>query len=175
MIKNERLRNLYLNEVKKVWGKDNDMMISFCMNGASNLIELSVGLLPIKKMSIRSRFWIGYSDIGQGMSYREANEMIDECQRNKHDYFISQNLRMFDGKYPTDRYVYVHREYEESELLLYVAKSDFFNGETKLSDSDMEKYRNVIEIERAAFIKRLETYYKKYSDKILIDSYWIDR
>ena len=190
-IKNNPLLPEYRQELEKVWKNDTDM-VEYCIKQTQSLVKLSTGqLFATDKPSIETRFCFGYSDIGQGPSYDECNDEMDDFRKHEAEYFKHENLQCFDNfieqldgdgvkqLYVTNRY----RDDYGANIVTTTWISDFdfechgLRREmyTKVSAQDKEAIKAVYLADRADMEKRLDTYLKKYGTKKLhVWRYWID-
>ena len=191
----------YLNEQRKVYPKD-ESMIEYYRKKTSRVIRLSNGgLMAFEKPSIETDFCFGYSDFGQGFSQKEANEQAKNAR--KEEYFMHENLKGFDesikalsGELDDDYH------YNYTYLKPYLYRVEYRNTKTNvwdyqwmkpyevenepwrtkgfadiclMSDDDRKLVIEAIKAERAAFVKRLETWWKRYgAEKLHIWTYWAD-
>lgn len=151
--------------------------------------------VKIIKTQMETSFWIGYSDCGQGQSYAEANEQAIRASKNK-DYFFNSNIYKFEKDNDVCALqVYIqnlgirHKLYTVKPLdeqqspncwikLTEEGREDLQRDRYFYKELTLDQARQilaVIETYEEKFKKRLENYYKRYSNKISVDTYWIDR
>ena len=190
-IKNNPLLEEYREELKKVW-KNDSHMVDYCINRTVSLIKLSTGqLYATDKPRIETEFCFGYSSIGQGPSFEECSEKMDDFRKHTEEWFKNDNLQGFDSfleqldkkdvreLYLTSRY---YNEYGANIVQTsWVSDFDFDcrgvrrEEYTKVSPEDKEAIRQVWLADRKEFEKRLDTYLKKFgTSKLRVWRYWID-
>lgn len=130
----------------------------------------------LSKPRLNTQFCFGYSCIGQGDSYEEAQEQR-RLASSKPDYFLSYNLDEFDNKNYFGENDWFGRCYDSNRVEICHAK--YVNWEesrkTKFSEEENEKFREFVAKARARFEKRLHTYLKKYgTSKLHCWTYWVD-
>lgn len=183
----KELKELYKEELKKVWGSDSKM-VDYCIKKVAYVIEHSGKLYEIEKPNIKKDFCFGYGFNGGSTEEEETNAFnMEEWAKTKTDYFIEENLKDVDswlknlndilenmrlnwaeGSHPiwmigTDEHYYK----QPSDCLLSSysvvdTHKGIFNGElcfdTELLGKLIEGYETV----KADFVKRLNTYLKRY-------------
>ena len=146
----------------------------FLKNCLSNDLELENGLvLQFEKPRIKTDFCYGYSLYGCNTeSYDNATESVEHAKSSIiHfiDYSVSKDglLSLDQLSDQEDKRDY---QYEYGESPRY---KEFINGE--LSKSDIQKILNILAEELQKFVKRLNTYLKRYGlSKVHSWSYWRD-
>lgn len=121
--------------------------------------------------SIKSTLW--YND--------ELSQ--DEIPRNTKENFILNNLTFLSNNYlleEQDQTFYLIKQSNGEYPLckvstFYSYNKNLYDNIRTLSESEKKEVLEIIEQQKAKFIKRLETYYKKYSDKICCRGYWANR
>lgn len=183
----EELKNILENEV---W-KGSPKMVDYCMKKTAYIVELSDGtLIALEKPRIETRFCFGYGYFGisDEKDYENARKLCDLAQ-NSQEYFINSNLREVDetieaikktdGVFST---MYVGVQYcncsDECRLKGYVIKrydQSARDGYSEISFDDKQKVLQGYEIVRESFIKRLNSYLKRYGlSKIVAWTYLCD-
>jgi len=105
---------------------------------------------------------------------------------NSKDAFINYNLKNMRSVFEPEnsRYeYYAIRQYhrQKNNVLMVVLKQDKFDEIThnhiirKLSEVEMQQINAAIVEVQEHYKKRLETYYKRYSDNICASGYWANR
>ena len=169
-------------EQTKRWSKDSTM-VDWCVNDCEYVVLLeNGGLLEIKKPRIETRFCFGYGFCGQSSEEEEKN--ASESARNaktNSDYFLSENLNqsnidrdlklLKEGRlesYETPRSTVMKKD-PNSDIWYYFFKSEYdINHEddakdvAHLTDKDKFELQRGLETVRNSFLKRLNTYLKKY-------------
>lgn len=191
----------YLKEMRKVWPND-DSMIEYYRKDTSRVIRLANGgLMPFDKLKIETSFCFGYSDIGQGCSYKEAQESAHNAATE--EYFMSANLGELDrgisamaGELKDDYHYnnlkpYLYRKsycgqketinvWDFAWLRPYDVETNDCSVRnyvelTQLDDTNRELILKALKAERAVFEKRLKTWWKRYGvEKLHIWTYWQD-
>ena len=185
MTQNE-LKAVYTEELKKAW--DTDEMVKHCSKSTAFVIEHDGALYGIEKPRIETSFCFGYgiNGISDSEQEQEAEAMAETAQKSA-DYFINQNLKIIDEwierlkeilegmeenwdvwSYP--RYMIATGEkytgQQEDCKLRYYSIVDTFYGATQgkiCNDTELiKKLLAGYEEVRADFIKRLNTYLKRY-------------
>lgn len=204
-VKDSPLYGLYKEGMIKVWKNDNKMVdyelkkVNYIVplnNGDYFIID---------KPSIEKSFCFGYSDCGQGQSFEEAQEAAAAAdnekyfmEKNLHD--INKIIAEFETKrtpgseYRGELKFYKSYKYSGGEELHQKAIRTYYSYETLDENGDLakdQKYLNYTfeeltesEIEaiiagykevKRQFVKRLNTYLKKYgTSKLHIWTYWLD-
>jgi hypothetical protein len=176
-ILHERLRT----EQTKRW--HNQEMIDYCVNDCEYVVPLeNGGILEINKPRIETRFCFGYGYCGMSTEEEEKNASDAARDAKEHsDYFLSENLDrsnidrdlklLKEGRleaYETPR-VAVMKKDPNSNIWYYFFKSEYdisHDDDAKdivhLTDKDKFELQRGLETVRNSFLKRLNTYLKKY-------------
>lgn len=187
------LKEKYKICLKDAWKSEN--MQDWCFKNTENIVELSNGkIIIIEKPKIKTDFCFGY---GMYLNYEEedfdrANDMVKVAETNK-EYFKRENLKEIEDwikDLKQAEYVATFRKYssqsKDNKLSNYSTyKNDWYLEEAKndrrlvdfeiISKEDIEKIIQAYEEVKQAFIKRLDTYLKKYGlSKINAWSYLVD-
>ena len=192
----KELKPILEKELSKVW---DEHMKNYCMKETAYIIELSDGsILPIEKPRIKKDFCFGYGMYLQATDedYKRADNMRKAAETNT-DYFINQNLepleRQLKALKEEHKNVYTSLRYndeQEGDLLKsYLVtrewetpENDFDNrvfmglrDVKKISDDDVNLIIEGPEEVKKAFIKRLNTYLKRYGlSKVNAWTYLVD-
>lgn len=189
----DSLKAMYRSELEKVYSKDNKM-VDWCMKQITVLVPICGGkhIIELTKPSIETEFWFGYSDMGQGCSYEENNGRMEFVRRNVEDYFYNENLsgidkmienikKILNGKSTmvARHHHYYYKTSSDSLIHSFYLERPWDNAykdSVDMNKSDLKIMLKAYEVQREKFVKRLETYLKKYGSKHLhVSSYWIDR
>ncbi len=185
----------YMQECRKVWGKDEGMM-DYERKKVSTIYRLSNGgLICFEKPSIKTSFSFGYSCSAYDTEdYDNANEMARRAGTDE-DYFLHENLRDFDAKIKnleeTDEYhICISRKSYTShakplnlwdyKILQYwqfneAIDRNYYTDLQEINAEDREIILNALKAERAKFENRLKAYLKRYGlSKIKSWTYWQD-
>lgn len=161
--------------------------------GCGEYLDMGDGhIVEIEKPSIKSEFW--YDD------ERDSPLTDDEEQRKR--YFIAENMRWQFKDFGLAEWDECERQLEEigcctgrhlSEPFLAVwpdgqcyphffgdegsIKLDEARGMTRIpmTRGQIDGLREVVDGQRAKFGKRLNTYWKRYGDKVCAHGYWANR
>ena len=187
----------YLNEMRKVYPND-ERMIEYHRKEANRVIRLTNGgLMVFEKPKIETSFCFGYGC--QSSTYEEASKAAENAASE--EYFMSENLDPLDrgikamaGELEDDYHYgymkpYLYRmTYRGLNLNVFefqwMRPYDVENEPWKtkgyadlalLSDDDRKLILEALKAERAAFEKRLKTWWKRYGvEKLKIWTYWAD-
>ena len=187
MMKTQKeLKELYKEELKKVW--DDLEMVDYCSKKAAYIIEHNGKLYEIEKPNIKKDFCFGYGFNGGSTEEEENNAFnMEELARTKTDYFIEENLKDIDwwlkklneilknmrlnwveGSHPIWMIGTKEHYYNQpSDCLLsaYTVVDTFrdgFDGELCTDTELLEKLIAGYETVKTEFIKRLNSYLKRY-------------
>ena len=184
---NQEIRTQYLAEQTKRWnGKKS--MIDYCMKQAQIVVRTSKGyLIALDRPSIKKQFCFGES----GYDFQDALDMANHA-RTSVDYFMEENLEEIDSTIKRlqdyNLPAYAHKGYTGSDIICSLAilrpcdtynypwKFELDNGRLdELTIKDRELLVEAYQTLRKAFVKRLETYLKKYGlSKVHAWTYWRD-
>ena len=168
---NKELKTKFENEYKNVWGKSQSMQ-NYCIKKLSNGVQLENGILiEFEKPSIKKDFCFGAGQNGVTTTeeWNNANEMVSYA-RNSEEYFINENMAKYEEleNILNAETVYLNR-YNKHNYIDCDAISDELPYQDwlrvnfiELTQKDVENLKNVIEEEKTKFMKRLNTYLKKY-------------
>lgn len=201
MIKNKELLNKFENLLKETWR--DEKMIEYCKKEADELIILKDGsMICIDKPRIETRFCFGhgYCGISSIEDEKSANDLAHYAATNQ-NYFIRENLEGIENKlaylkvakedfinkygnikvYTRQNYSHGNSELRDYEIVkpeLYPEYAPYRWGNEKprqLDDEDIQRLIDGYENVKARFIKRLNTYLKRYGmNKVKTWSYLRD-
>lgn len=191
---NKELITKYIDIVMaETWGNDPGME-KYYKKTIDTVVELSDGsLIAIDKPSIETNFCFGYHD-----SVHDCVDGFDTAQnmarhaRTNEDYFRSENLKRLDGIIkdlraangnvairtayigaPTDSKIKYYSILDNFNLIKY--KDGLLPEFSLIGGEDVEKIIIAYEDVRSRFVKRLDTYLKRYGlSKVRSWSYWLD-
>lgn len=159
-------------------------MVDFCVKDIAVVVPLHDGLLTvISKPRIETDFCFGYSSCGQGPTHKEMSEEMDGARSNLAEYFIEQNLDQFDRHYAELMVdidfnpIVLNGKYHSQSRSnpLRSMTTDHVADPEPTTAEDRENFRAAVKFVREGFVKRLNTYVKRYGTKTLRTwSYWID-
>lgn len=162
---------------KEVW-RNSPSMVDYCLKKAAFIVELTNNnILIIDKPSIEKRFCFGYGLNGVS-DYEEHKRAYDMCNiaANDQEYFINKNLAQIDeivddikdtknGSFK----MYLMTQYMNCPDYCHLKGFRFLrwhesprDGYEEVSPLDKERILQGYEVVRANFVKRLNTYLKKY-------------
>lgn len=200
-MKNQKeLKEKYMNIIKtEVWQNDEHMQ-EYARKECEYVVELSNGnIIDIDKPRIEKNFCFGmgmYATYTQE-EFEAAEELADNARKNV-DYFISENMKQITDKIyylkealenKREVYTFVHYSGQpaDSELVTYNCVRICDNPEfapyrwsnlqavRKLSDDDIQRIIDGLEEVAKKFMKRLNTYLKKYGlEKLNVWTYCRD-
>jgi hypothetical protein len=184
---NNSFKDLVKAEFEKVW-KTDKKMVEYCMKKTSGIVQFEDGCFYcFEKPTIRTRFCFGYGQ--NGISTDEEFEDAVEARRNAStkEYFFAENLAIFDDlenmlNDDTTK-LYSVGQYDGTVNLSGV-KSDeeerifgkiFGVIKSELTPVDRLMLKRELENQKKMFIKRLETYWKRYgASKFKTWTYLVD-
>lgn len=177
----KELKELYQKEATEYW--KNQKMIDYCMKKAAYIVELEDGEYTIiDKPSIETSFCFGYGYCGMSTEddWKGAANMAEKARQDQ-EYFIRENLKGLDESIKTledsslEAYKFIgyNGQREDSFRRSFRIVEPWHNPEYEpwawnmpevklMTDKErkalLEGYQEV----RKAFIKRLNTYLKRY-------------
>ena len=167
----KELKEIFAQHTAAYW-KDQHM-IDYCVKKAAFIVELDGGeLFEIDKPSIEKDFCFGYGYCGVSTEedYRSA-ESTRQHAATSQDYFIEKNLEDIDSRIKAlDEYrVYKRPHYigQAPDSKLYDLEfRDYWQPEpekgTLLTPDEIDRIKTGYQEVRKQFVKRLNTYLKKY-------------
>lgn len=169
------MKDTLKNEFKKCYNRDNKSdtkMIEYCIS-SSKWVELEDYYLDVgdKKPTIKNQMWYDDEKEDPGTSkarflrYNESNKPKLLDMQNKDNFYLQRRYSKDHGE--KIACIYYFDERRNSKLPDYVIR--------KLTLAELKLINNARQEVRTDFDKRLETYYKKYSDKIRSSGYWVNR
>lgn len=196
----KELKENYMDIIKKeVWEND-ERMQEYARKQCEYVVELSNGnIIDIDKPRIETSFCFGmgmYATYTQE-EFERAEKLADNARKNV-DYFISENMKQItekidclnealDNKREVYTFVHYSGQPEDSELVAYNCVRICDNPEfapyrynnlkavRKLSNEDIQAIIDGLEEVAKKFIKRLNTYLKRYGlEKLNVWTYCID-
>lgn len=189
---------------RREWARDVKGDEKYYYKDYNIIVRLADGeLVPIKRNSLKTEFWFGESDCGQGMTSDEARAAAHNARTNE-DYFLNENLEdlrdmiaRLDGTYNrTYKYLWLANYYREKTNHWELDKSSVCPDATnaieyldcrelkmyeegryrKLSDDDKARLLTGYKLALQAKEKRCRAYLKRYGmSKITARVYWMDR
>ena len=193
----KELKEVYREELKKAW-KNDTKMVEFCIKTTGYFIEHNGFLFDISKPKIQTNFCFsyGYSGVTTQEDIEEAGKMAEHAKKSE-QYFIGKNLEEINDMIKflkevkedwsvggTHRYhMTIHSRYisqsDDCKLRGYGLFDTFWGFPTEGERIDDEELLDKViagyEEVKATFIKRLNTYLKRYGlSKINTWSYLLD-
>lgn len=179
----------YAEALKDVWKTPS--MIEHCLKSTSRVVKVNGMIFTTDKPTIETRFCFGYdcSSVNND-SFDNANEMAQHARTNE-QYFIDQNLKQIDDeikslkddnviKYCMKAGAFLsqgkdnplrHINYQRRSVWLGSNNEDY----EELPQEVVNAYIDALEKDRVDFVKRLNTYLKRFGlSKIYSWSYWRD-
>ena len=107
--------------------------------------------------------------IQRDLWFRDDNEIPSKSE----ELFINYNL----GDYSMEHKKYIMKDNDFvyiSDRTCYI-RPDAYEIIRPLRDDEKKVIEAALNERKAKFIKRLKTYWKKYSNKVYVQSYWADR
>ena len=157
-----------INSLQKVWNQDLEM-IQHCLK-TSYYLELNDCFVSFKhKPSIDKTIYFD--------DERERPEVDKE-------YFIAHNLRYnFSGlDYDFEKELYLVLTYDKAPEMKALREIKHFEIENKrykdireITDEEKKIIKKLLDGFKQDYIKRLNTYWKRYSDKVSTHGYWANR
>lgn len=191
-VQNE-LKARYEVGLQEVYKKDSDM-ISWCLKQVVLFVPICGGkyIVTLDKPSIQSEFWFGESDCGQGPSHEENVKQMNSVRFMIEDYFMEANLSGIDRRIEALKeslkehtgktvrhFVHYWKCSPDSPLhdfrIYNYYETQYEKDSMVMDKEDIELLIEAYDIFRAKFQKRLETYLKRFSNKLYVHSYWMDR
>lgn len=158
-----------------------DKMVNYCLNEIANIIELSNNtIIVIDKPTIKKSFCFGYGFCGISTEEEENNAYkMSQVAKTNHDYFMQENLKHINERIEEIKNsykVYIFNQYyrqsKNNILRTYYAisrpvdeerfKMNSYENVEEITEADKMKIVEGLEQVKKEFIKRLETYLKKY-------------
>lgn len=183
------LKKEYAGLLPDVWGSDKRMN-EYCLKKADILIKTSNGfILEIEKPGIKKDFCFGYRLGDDGTEYNEANDAA-KAARKSVEYFVEQNLEglknTIEEYSKNDLYYHNHYYSQKNNVMKSLEYFRYYEVPTDIQKKEYKEYTPVSEQDKALiiaaykeelkrFLKRLETYLKRYGLSCVHTwSYWVD-
>lgn len=181
----KELKAIYTEELKKAW--ESERMVKYCAGEVGYIVEHNGRLYGIDKPRIETSFCFGYGYCGitDPDEERNAEKLAHKAQTSK-DYFIDENLRDINNRIKILKSIREDTSLkwcEGSHPVYMLVTGEKYNGQTddcrlsyfstlnafdfpeenlcwdvELIDKIIAGYEQV----KADFIKRLNTYLKRY-------------
>jgi hypothetical protein len=178
-----KMKELIEKEFNKIWN-NNRKMVDYCMKKVTGVVQLENGkLFCFEKPSIETHFCFGYGQNGISTEEDFENALQEKINASKKEYFVKENIKVFDRIEKilnSDKKIYSFIAYLKGENIVGIEVEDYFYGKSELftgyiTDKDKENLLNELENQKKMFMKRLETYWKKYgSSKLKTWTYLVD-
>lgn len=181
MLDQKALKEIYKQEATEYW--QNQKMIDYCMKKAAYIVELEDGNYTIiDRPEIETHFCFGYGYCGMSTEddWKGAAAMAEKA-RNDQDYFISENLKgleesiksLQDESLEIYKFVGYNGQRAETRRRSFRIVEMWHNPEydpwawtmpevKKMTDQERQALIAGYEEVKKAFIKRLNTYLKRY-------------
>lgn len=180
----------YLNIVNNTIWADSKSMQEYITKKCSDVFKTSNGnLIKFEKPTIKKRFCFGHGQNGV-TTQEETETAINQAEyaRTNEQYFLNKNLEDINRKiktYSEAEKLFILPQYRQYDIknIGLVVTADYFRHYDwqaqeimeELSEADKQELLRICESEKAKFIKRLQTYLKKYGlSKVQTWSYLVD-
>ena len=204
-VKDSPLYELYKNEMIETWHNDKRMVDFELENCNYIVALENGDYYVIEKPRIEKDFCFGYSDCGQGQSFDEAQDAAIAADNEKYFMDknlknINETIQEFETRrspkydwrgelkfYKTYKYTNGQEHHQKAIRSFYYHETIDENGElakeekrmnykfTELTDQEIEAIITGYKEVKRQFVKRLNTYLKKYgTSKLHIWTYWLD-
>lgn len=154
--------------------------------GKYDFFELSDGLrvmlTPARGKAITTTIWESDEDT-QG-NYRTSDD-IAPTEQARYNLFIAENMRnltdITEHAEHTNRTLYVSKPTRTSDTLrTVIARHDYeidnwHDTERPLTEQEIADLKKWEEEQRTALKQRLDRYWKRYKNKVRVDTYWVNR
>ena len=184
---NKSFKDLVKAEFEKVWGPD-VKMVDYCMKKTSGIVQFEDGgFYCFEKPSIRTRFCFGYGQ--NGMSTLDEFDSALEAKKNAStkEYFFAENLAVFEAleNMVNDTYskLFSTAQYKDESNLRGISSDEeervygrmFGIVKSELTPTDRLALKRELENQKKMFMKRLETYWKRFgASKLKTWTYLVD-
>lgn len=155
-------------------------------------IQFDCGVIEVGKPSIKSEFW--YDD--------EGDSPLSEDPEQRKDYFIKENLRSHFNDFGLSEWRECEKALKEGRACsgrhlsrplvaiwpsgqcypVFMVDREWMEHDRRrgmvtveMTDEEIEQFGSIIDGMKARYMKRLETYWKRYSDKVSAHGYWANR
>jgi len=165
-MKTARNEDLY-NEIKKVW--QDDKMADYIYK-SSVYIEYNGDYIEVGSTTptIQKEFW-----------FDDEREIPQVNKAHYLDVNMRHNAPQLKELYSKGRELYLMDNYNRGSSKLkavaYLQDEEYKDTRTLVDEVLLKLINAEIEILREKYAKRLESYWKRYSDKIRFSGYWVNR
>lgn len=180
------LKEKYCEALRDAW-KNEQKMVDYCLKHAAVIKEYDGKILIVSKKSIETSFCFGYgwSGVSNGEEQEAAYNMAEYARKSK-EHFIEENIKEINDEinYLKDNadQIYYNKKYwtqsNDNPLIhLNYVKFDHYldDGDVKAPQEMIDLYIKMLEESKAKFIKRLNTYLKRFGlSKVRAWSYLVD-
>ena len=173
-------------ELRKYWTKSEEM-IQYNLKKTSGIVELKNGsLFLFEKPEIKTRFCFGYGQNGISTDEEFENASNMSIEARKKNNFVRANLEIFDyyeNLLEKDELYAVNRYGDKETKLKKIFCGDYIREypfekskcQFQLSKEDVDILKKELQEQKKKFVKRLETYWKKFgSSKLQTWTYLVD-
>ena len=161
------------NEFEKIY---NPKMVDYFLKGVSGFVTFENGFIHLfYKKSIKTSFCFGY---GYGITFEEAN--AERKKLNEKENFIASNMENTYKLYDDAIKIKLYACRKGNSNLCTLEKEEYaLSHDDKehyvLTAKDKEMLEKELNHQKEMFLKRLETYWKKYgSSKLKTWTYLVD-
>lgn len=178
---------IFMNEIFKTFGNSHTWLVK----STTHYVRFENGsIFRFDKPSIKTEFCYGYGFCGVSTEEEENNAEARSESIKKKENFFNENMKYFRELERTindigeNQKIYASNDYKNSSFVYLFNDNDvmwynIYQNKVKdayvLSKKDIQAMKNGIEIGKKMFIKRLETYWKRFgSSKIRSWTYLSD-
>lgn len=160
------MTNRIFEELQKTWGTDSEMIDYCAKENVYIVVDNNVIKLGNRKPKINSEIW--YDD-------KHSAPHLTK------DLFFKEN-DAYSNNFIND--IYLFKNTEGSDIYGWACPENdhIFNthyghlpGFRKATDEESRLIKKEYAVLKAHYLKRLESYWKRYQDKIRVRGYWADR
>ena len=166
---NKELKQEFIDSIMETNFKNSEKMKKYFEKDITNVVKLSAGLMAFHKPSIKTHFCYSYDEVmdchGGTDTYRQA---IRNCDV-KAITFFNDNMEDLNRQLKTlqEEKIYFIKNYNRNDLAIkFVSQRyvDRFPTEIigEATDKDVEILIEAVKEEIDKFMKRLQTYYKRF-------------
>lgn len=182
----EEIRKNFEKEWMRKDGTFNKRMVDYDVNKVSGYVRLTSGkIFVFDKESITTEFCFGYGFCGVSSEEEEMNASNNASKAKEKDVFFAENLKKFDifDEILSEKSYYYEKENACGSDIVKLITAELYDNyynknnwvAVELTAGDKLLIERELEIQKAKFLKRLETYWKKYGNsKLRTWTYLVD-
>ena len=174
-------------EYEKVY-KNDVKMIDYCIKKTSGIVQFEDGsYYCFEKPSIETHFCFGYGQNGISTEEDYNDAVAAKNMASEKEYFIAENMKKFQDLEDVIEYdgnVYSIIRYANHKVMLSSLTTDkeerkwgkiYGHVLSTITPVDRIMFKNELKKQKEKFMKRLETYWKKYGNsKLKTWTYLVD-